>query len=65
LIISSFSSAAGDITAGWFIRFLSPHFVYLKVISFWIFQLSMLLIIILSFISLNNKGCASEDNEKS
>ena len=63
LIIMSFLSAAGDMGAGWLVRFASPSFAYLKICSFWIFQASTLFIIVLSFVSLKNRGCPKTENE--
>ena len=63
LIIISFASAAGDMGAGWLIRFVSPFFAYMKIYSFWIFQGATLFIIILSFVSLKNGRCSKKENE--
>lgn len=49
LIFSSFLSGLADISAGWLIRFVSPSFAYLKLCSFLVFQISFLILIILSF----------------
>ncbi len=63
LIVISFVSAALNIGAGWLVRFVSPVFAYLKMWSFWIFQVSTLFIIILSFVSLKNRGCSKTEDE--
>lgn len=47
LILSSFVSAFGDITSGWFIRYLSPLFAYLKIISVVVLQVSLALLLLL------------------
>src|SRR3989338_377546 len=52
LIIVSFLSGLGDISAGWLIRFVSPSFVCLKLWSFIIFQISFLILLIVSFAAL-------------
>jgi len=52
LILVSFSSALLDIISGWLIRFSSPHFAYLKIASFSVFQISFLFLLAVSFFSL-------------
>ncbi|GBD37850.1 hypothetical protein HRbin37_00088 [bacterium HR37] len=47
LILSSFVSAFGDIISGWFIRYLSPLFAYLKIISVVVLQVSLALLLLL------------------
>lgn len=58
LIIISFLSGLGDMGAGWLIRFVSPSFAYLKIVSFIVFQISFFLLIFFSFFALRtyNKG---------
>jgi hypothetical protein len=46
LILSSFVSAFGDIASGWFIRYLSPLFAYLKIISVVVLQVSLALLLL-------------------
>ncbi len=41
VILASFLSAFGDITGGWLVRFVSPHFAYLKIVSVIVLQLSL------------------------
>ena len=45
IILSSFSSALGDIMSGWLIRYVAPQFAYLKIVSFLVLQISFLLLI--------------------
>ncbi len=45
IIVISYVSAFFDIISGWLIRFLHPGFAYLKISSFLIFQISLLLLI--------------------
>lgn len=52
LIIVSFGSGFMDIASGWLIRFSSPVFAYMKIFAFAVFQLSFLVLLILSFFSL-------------
>ena len=49
LIIVSFLSGLGDMSAGWLIRFVSPSFAYLKLWSFIAFQISFLILLVFSF----------------
>ena len=49
LIIVSFLSGLGDMSAGWLIRFVSPSFAYLKLWSFIVFQISFLILVVFSF----------------
>ena len=49
LIIVSFLSGLGDMSAGWLIRFMSPSFAYLKLWSFIAFQISFLILLVFSF----------------
>ncbi|MEK7842567.1 MAG: hypothetical protein AAB197_07820 [Deltaproteobacteria bacterium] len=49
LIIVSFFSGLGDMSAGWLIRFVSPSFAYLKLWSFIVFQISFLILLVFSF----------------
>src|SRR3989344_7439645 len=49
LIIGSFLSGLGDMSAGWLIRFVSPSFAYLKLWSFIAFQISFLILLVFSF----------------
>jgi len=53
LIWISFTSGLSDISSGWLIRFVSPSFAYLKIASFIIFQISLLILILLSFFALS------------
>ncbi len=52
LIVFSFSAGLSDISSGWFIRYVSPSFTYLKIASFVIFQISFLFLILSSFSAL-------------
>lgn len=45
IILASFLSALGDILAGWLIRYVAPQFAYLKIMSFVVLQISLLLLI--------------------
>lgn len=60
LIFVSFISGFLDVGSGWLIRFVSPLFAYLKMVSFFVFQISFLLLIVSSFFALgiyqNQKG---------
>ena len=56
LILSSFLSALGDISAGWLIRYVSPYFSYLKIVSVIVLQISLALLIIVLIIFIYNKG---------
>ena len=53
LILTSFISGFLDMGLGWLIRFVSPWYAYLKIWSFIIFQLSMLILLISSFFALS------------
>jgi len=55
LILSSFMSALGDISGGWLIRYISPQFAYLKIVSVIILQISLALLIIVVIIYLYSK----------
>jgi hypothetical protein len=48
LIVISFTSAFLDEASSWLIRFVSPHFAYLKIVTFLSLQISLLIIIILA-----------------
>ncbi len=52
LILSSFLSALGDIAGGWLIRYVSPEFAYLKIVSLIVLQVSLvaLMIIVIWFL---------------
>ena len=52
LILVSCISGFFDITSGWLIRFVSPMFAYLKIVSFVLFQTSFLFLLVFSFMSL-------------
>lgn len=49
LILTSFISGFCDMGVGWLIRFVSPSFAYLKIVSFIVFQSSLLFLLIFSF----------------
>ncbi len=49
LIVFSFTSALGDIASSWLVRFVSPAFAHLKIISFTILQVTLLLMIVFIF----------------
>ena len=59
LILTSFISTFIEIISGWLIRYVSPSFAYVKLISFVVMQVSLLLLILLIFIYLFRK---SENN---
>jgi hypothetical protein len=61
LIIISFLSGLGDMGAGWLIRFVSPSFAYLKIGSFFVFQITFLLLIFFSFFTLKIYNKAREN----
>lgn len=67
LFLISVSSVSGiaNIGAGWLIRYVSPYFTYLKIGSFVTFQVSFLVLLVLSFFAMgmyrNGKG---EDAKK-
>lgn len=52
LILSSFTSALGDIAGGWLILYVSPEFAYLKIASLIVLQASLaaLMIIVIWFL---------------
>ena len=66
LIIVSFFSGLGDMSAGWLIRFVSPSFAYLKLWSFIVFQISFLILLVFSFtvLQIYNSSEKREPNEK-
>lgn len=57
LIVSSFTSALGDIIAGWLIRYVSPVFAYLKIGSFLVLltTLAILMIIVVWYMYSSQK----------
>jgi hypothetical protein len=48
LIVAAFGSALCDEASSWLVRFVSPHFAYLKIAAFVMLQLSLLVIIVLA-----------------
>ena len=66
LIIVSFLSGLGDMSAGWLIRFMSPSFAYLKLWSFIAFQISFLILLVFSFtvLQIYNSSEKREPTEK-
>ena len=66
LIIVSFLSGLGDMSAGWLIRFVSPSFAYLKLWSFIVFQISFLILLVFSFtvLQIYNSSEKREPTEK-
>lgn len=66
LIIVSFLSGLGDMSAGWLIRFVSPSFAYLKLWSFIAFQISFLILLVFSFtvLQIYNSSEKREPTEK-
>ena len=62
MILISFTSGLLDIGSGWLIRFVSPSFAWLKIASFIIFQLSLLLLIMASFFALSIYKKSGERN---
>lgn len=53
LIILSSVSGISNVGAGWLIRYVSPSFTYLKIGSFVAFQLSFLVLLVLSFVAMS------------
>ena len=62
MILISFTSGLLDIGSGWLIRFVSPAFAYLKIASFITFQISLLLLIMASFLALSIYKKSEERN---
>jgi len=56
LVLSSFLSALGDISGGWLIRYISPQFAYLKIVSVIILQVSLALLIVVVVMYLYSNG---------
>lgn len=58
LVLYSFLSAFGDIVGGWYIRYVSPDFTYLKISSAIVLQVSLaaLMIITVWFLYSAKKG---------
>ncbi len=56
LIVSSFTSALGDISGGWLIRYVSPYFAYLKIASVIVLQLTLAILIAVVVILLYQKN---------
>jgi hypothetical protein len=48
LVVSSFLSALGDIAAGWLIRYVSPDFAYLKIVSVIVLQVSLAALMVIT-----------------
>ncbi|MGI9533669.1 MAG: hypothetical protein ACR2NW_01860 [Thermodesulfobacteriota bacterium] len=55
LILISFISTFTEIISGWLIRYVSPVFAYLKLSSFYIMQISLLLMMVIIVIYLFKK----------
>lgn len=57
LIVASFLSAMGDIVSGWLIRYVSPTFAYLKIVSFIVLltTLALLMIIVIWYLYSSQK----------
>ena len=53
LIVLSSVSGVANISAGWLVRYVSPHFSYLKIGSFIAFQLSFIVLLVLSFFAVS------------
>ena len=66
VVVVSFFSGLVNISAGWFIRYVSPQFVYLKIGSFILFYLSFLALLLLSFFAMARfrRGSAENQGEK-
>lgn len=56
LIVVSYVSAFLDIISGWLIRFVRPEFAYLKISSFLVFQISLLILLIIVTFYLYDKA---------
>ena len=52
-ILISFIFWLCDMASGWLLRFISPSFAYLKIVAFVISQISLIILTIFSFLSLN------------
>jgi len=55
IILASFLSAFGDVASGWLIRYVSPHFAYLKIVSVIVLQLSLGYLMAAVFVFLHKK----------
>lgn len=53
LILLSFIFWLCDMGSGWLVRFISPSFAYLKIVAFIIAQISLIILTLFSFFSLN------------
>lgn len=51
LIATAFGSSFLDIFTGWLIRYIHANFIYVKLMAFWSFQTSILLLVVLSTIA--------------
>ncbi len=58
IILASFLSAFGDIAGGWLIRYVSPEFAYLKIISVIVLQISLaaLMVLVIRFLYQNDRS---------
>ncbi len=52
LIVVSFTSGLANMASGWLVRYGAPEFAYMKIASFVLFQASMGVLLVLSFMAL-------------
>lgn len=64
LVILSFSSAFLDEASGWLIRFVHPAFAYLKIVSFVVLEISLLMVILCVSYALLTKQPSAYTNGK-
>jgi hypothetical protein len=66
LIVVSFTTGLTNMASGWLVRYAAPEFAYLKVASFVLFQASMGVLLVLSFLALGmyREGNGRENGDK-
>lgn len=52
LIVVSFTTGLTNMASGWLVRYVAPEFAYMKIASFVLFQASMGVLLVLSFMAL-------------
>lgn len=52
LIVISFTTGLTNMASGWLVRYVAPEFAYMKIGSFLLFQASMGVLLVLSFLAL-------------
>ncbi len=52
LIVVSFTTGLTNMASGWLVRYVAPEFAYTKIASFLLFQASMGVLLVLSFLAL-------------